>query len=256
MSPAPCDQRPLVDGHFGPGLSPEKERALRAHLPTCASCHAHYERHLLLARLDPAALSAEDRLGRGLGFAPHREGWFSFASAMPLALAGAAAVLLLLALPLRPHSAGEFTARGAPEGAPAAVEVRVYRVVAGHPEPVGSTIPAEAELAFAYANRAGKRYLMLFGVDEHKHVYWFHPSWTDPAQDPPAIQAEATPALKELPEAVTQKLDGHRLHLVGLFLEQPLSVKQVEALVAASAEGRPHPPGALEWDAELQVGGP
>ena len=32
--------------------------------------------------------------------------------------------------------------------------------------------------------RSGKRYLMIFGIDEHRHVYWYYPAWANPAEDP------------------------------------------------------------------------
>ena len=45
--------RRLVDAHFRGRLSPPGEREMRGHLVTCGPCRAHYDRHLLLARVDP-----------------------------------------------------------------------------------------------------------------------------------------------------------------------------------------------------------
>ena len=41
-------------------------------------------------------------------------------------------------------------------------------------------------LAFAYSNLAAQRYdgVMIFGVDERFTVYWYYPSWNDPATGP------------------------------------------------------------------------
>ena len=79
---------------------------------------------------------------------------------------------------------------------------------------------------------------MIFGIDEHRHVYWFYPSWTDAQSDPPAVAAPASMVLRELPDAVTQKLDGNLLQVEALFLDAPLTVKQVEGRIA-SFDGQP-----------------
>jgi MFS transporter, DHA1 family, tetracycline resistance protein len=59
--------RALVERHFAGTISQVEERSMRPHLPACESCRTYYERHLVLSRLDPDALAAEERLGRGLG---------------------------------------------------------------------------------------------------------------------------------------------------------------------------------------------
>jgi hypothetical protein len=66
-------RRRLVDRHFAGTISPEEERALRPHLPGCRDCRAYYQRYLVLARFDPAALAAEERIARGLGLCPKHE---------------------------------------------------------------------------------------------------------------------------------------------------------------------------------------
>jgi hypothetical protein len=262
MKTETCAQQRLVDGHFDSGLDPSSEHRLREHLLDCVSCRERYQRQLLLARLDPVAPDAQFRLARGLGLpsgTPSMWQWFSMPSfelrRASFAVAGLAALALVLVIAghgrTNTNALDGYEARGG--HAPLPVEVRVYRIQAGTPEPLGDELGAEQELAFAYANRSDKRWMMIFGVDEHRHVYWYFPSWTDPAQDPQSVPAGPSIELKELPEAVTQRLDGNQLHLVGLFSDQPLNVKQVEELVSQSPDGRPVVAGALSWDADFQV---
>ena len=62
--------RDLVDAHFAGRIAPVRERRMREHLPGCASCSRYYEKHLVLASLDPRAPSAQERMAVGLGIAP------------------------------------------------------------------------------------------------------------------------------------------------------------------------------------------
>lgn len=181
-----CLMRVQVDRHFSGTISPAAERAMREHLPTCNSCDDLYRRHLLLARLDPNALPSDERIARGLGL---RTGPKVVAMSLGAATIATAAAILLL----RVHPAAEgFSPRGnigAPS--PRASRVFVYDVRPGSPPvPVGDVLRAGDELAFAYENGAAKRRLAVFGVDEHGHVYWFHPGWTREVDDPVAIPIE------------------------------------------------------------------
>ena len=109
--------------------------------------------------------------------------------------------------------------------------LRAYRIRAGAaPMLAEGELGATDELAFGYLNPASRPWLLVYGVDEHGHVYWFHPSWDDPAQDPSAVQAAAGAGMHELPEAISHALDGRRLTLHGVLSERRLTVKQVEAL--------------------------
>jgi len=62
-----------IDAHFAGRGAVARERGLREHCLGCAPCRAYYERHLLLAELNPSALGVRERLARGLGLAsrPH-----------------------------------------------------------------------------------------------------------------------------------------------------------------------------------------
>ncbi|MBF5043151.1 hypothetical protein FGE12_12200 [Aggregicoccus sp. 17bor-14] len=126
----------------------------------------------------------------------------------------------------------------------------MYRIGAGAaPEPVEREVDARDELAFGYVNPEAKRWLLVYGVDEHGHVYWFHPSWEDPAENPRAIPAQPGAQVHELPEAISHALDGRALTLYGALSDERLSVKQVEQLLR---EHRPLP-GAQTSALELEV---
>jgi hypothetical protein len=219
--------RAAIDGHFGGGAGARDERRMREHLDGCARCVRYYERHLLLGELDPRARPADERLARGLGLRPARRRWAPFAG---LALAAAAACALLL-VPARP---GEFT----PRGHAAASELYVYRVQKGARAQrlaAGERIAARDELAFAYTNPERFERLMVFAVDDHGHVYWYYPAWTDAAATPSAIAIAPTAQLTELGEAVAHTFDDRGIELYALFTHAPLDVKTVEAALARHA---------------------
>lgn len=227
-----CPGRVHVDRHFAGTISTRDERSLRPHLLECDSCRAYYGRSHLLSQLDPTALRPEERLGRGLGLS--RPGHVLPYVVSALALA---ACLLLWA---RPHSATDgFAARGG-AAAPPASRVLVFQASERQtPARAGSSIGAHDELAFAYENGAAKARLMIFGVDEHAHVYWFYPAWTRVEDNPVAVPIATDGARHELPEAITQDLDGKQLLVHALFVDGATSVADVEGLL------RTHPSGPL-----------
>ena len=117
-----CTFREDVDRHFAGSLPLEAERHLREHLHGCAACRSYYQRHRLLATLDPEALPPEERLGRALGlvsvppmglhpqasWSPQRVG-----VAVTSVLAVAAALAIFLRASAGPGSGeGGFTPRG------------------------------------------------------------------------------------------------------------------------------------------------
>jgi hypothetical protein len=221
-----------VDAHFAARISPEGERELRLHLVECRACRSYYDRHLLLAELDPSAKRAEERLAVGLGLgAPAKR---ARSMALGWAAAMAAAALALVVLPLRYWRSDEFVARGL---APATAEpqVLVYQVPAGQrPRAPKSTIRRSDELAFAYANSPGYRRLMIFGVDEHRHIYWYHPAWSDAALDPHGIEIAPGGDVREIPEAISHSIDGRELTVFAIFTNEDLSVRKIEDMVRAA----------------------
>jgi hypothetical protein len=225
-----------IDAYFAGRLSPRDERRMRDHVGDCARCRRRYERHMLMAQLDPEALDARERIGRGLGVLVRPQPMRQVAIGL---LAAAAVVALVTALrPAASPALGEFAARGLgrPAGAPS---LEVY-----HSQPEQSFEPAAGairrgdELAFAYTNEANFAFLAVCGVDEHGHVYWYHPAWTTPAEDPESIRIEGGPRLRELPEAISQTLDSRELRIVAAFSSRPLHVREMERLLGANAEAR------------------
>lgn len=218
MTPDPRHVR-SVDRHFDGGLSPADEAEMRAHLPSCARCQARYERRLLLARLDPAAEPAEDRLARGLGFSarPRRSPgalrWSAFA------LAAATAIVLLV---------GTRVEEPQPRGGSVRPALLVYRVTGAGAAPSGERIQAGDELAFAYSNPSGRRFLLIYGEDEHGHVYWFHPGWPTGGAPPSAVAARPGAGPHELPEAVRHRFEGRRLRVTAVFTDERLGVGAFE----------------------------
>jgi hypothetical protein len=244
-----CSMHTQVDRHFAGTISPDAEHAMRAHIPACDSCRDLYRRHLLLARLDPKALRSDERIARGLGL---RTGPKVVAMRLGLMTAAAAAAALLLRV--HPGASG-FSARGNVEAPPPpASRVLVYDVRRGlPPAPAGDVLQNGDELAFAYENGAAKRRLAVFGVDEHGHVYWFHPAWTREADDPAAIPIESDDKRHELPEAVLQRFDGRHLEIRSVFVDEPVTVRQIEALLRQNPRGVLPLAGAVETSLTLEV---
>ena len=242
-----CLERARVDRHFAGVISAPEERVLRAHLLDCDTCRAYYGRQHLLARLDPTAMSAEERLGRALGIRARTPAWPYVASVVALA----ACALLWL----RPPSATDGFASRGEEAAQPASRVLVYQATErGTPVRAGSSLGRRDELAFAYENGAGKPRLMVFGTDEHAHVYWFYPEWIRPEDNPVAIPVATDGGRHELDEAITQHLDGNRLDIHALFVDGALSVQEVEALLRAHPSGPLPIPGAMQSTTSFIVG--
>jgi hypothetical protein len=218
-----CAERSLIDAHFAARGRPAVARRMFAHLGACDKCRRYYRRHLVLATIDPAALSVEARTAAALGLrAPRRAGWLVVGT---LAMT-AASLLLLLRAP-----APSFVARG---GAPVNV-LQLYRVHAGaRPERVepGARIARDDELAFAYVNPERRARLMIFAMDEHGHVYWYHPAWTDAATNPQAVAVAPSDRPIELGEAVAHAIDARTVTLYALFTDNAPTVREVERAIA------------------------
>lgn len=242
-----CIEKALVDAHFEGRISPKDETRLRTHLPTCASCTDYYERRALLASLDPEALSLEERLGRGLGLVAEdaastpsgsrsRPKTRSRLVVVALGLVAAAAIVLLVLAGRKKPDDGFASRGGLANGPP---YVRVYTSSGGGaPSPLEDAGPLrrDTELGFAYESVEGKGQLMIFGLDEHGHVFWYHPAWTDPKDDPGSVRVETGPGLHPLREAIAHDLDGRTLEIHALFSNAPRTVKTVEgALVGKKA---------------------
>lgn len=248
-----CAERATVDRHFAGKLSPEQEQRMRRHLPDCETCREHYENHMLLASIDPKAKSMEERLARGLGLggggdrSASRRGWIAAA-----ATATVAAACLVLAVQMSgPGEEDRFQPRGEDR---AKAELLAYRLKPGQkPAPVKDAISRKDELAFAYRNSSGKKYLMVFAVDEGGAVYWFHPAWTNPKENPTALPISSDGQLHELKEAVGHEYKGNTLKLYGLFLDSSMRIRQVEAALQRKGNDALNIPGAIIKTSRLKV---
>jgi len=224
----------LIDRHFAGRIDPDGEQGMREALAECSACKSHYERQLLLARLDPHAIHAKVRLGRGLGLSPFRARtrlWGTIVATT--AMAAAAVVVVLPRLTSTSTRSSEYGARGASEGA---ARLFVHRLKGKMPpERLGKTMAAGEELAFAYQNPAGFSHLLVFALDTAHRVYWYHPAWTDPGQRPSAVSIQAGAEVRELPEAIRHPLPAGALRIFGVFARRALTVADVEKAVADMA---------------------
>ncbi|AKQ70159.1 hypothetical protein A176_007071 [Myxococcus hansupus] len=169
----------------------------------------------------------------------------------PVAVAGLA--LLVVRLPSASTDPLGFTARGAGNAA-AQARLLAYAVApGGHTRLLGPTLRPEQELAFAFRNPDAHRFLMVFARDASGRVHWYHPGWTDEASNPSAIPIPAGDTLRELPEAISHPLVPGPLTLHAVFLESPLTVKQMESLVARGDLEAVLPAGAESLSLQLQV---
>lgn len=259
-----CIESALVDEHFEGKISPERESRLRAHLAGCDSCSSYYERRVLFAKLDPSALSLEDRLAIGLGLprapAESEPGESTTAKGEPPApsprrkvlvmavtLFAAAAVLLLWFFGKKPADDG-IASRGKHDSS--VPYVRVYQSTKGGvPEPLTGPVHRTSELAFAYESTPDYDKLMIFGLDEHGHVYWYYPAWTDPSMNPASVTLATNPDLHPLREAVAHDLDGRTLEVHALFSHESRTVLQIESALA----GKKAPQGPLRFPDSLDV---
>ncbi|MCL2450960.1 MAG: hypothetical protein FWD17_18605 [Polyangiaceae bacterium] len=258
-----CSLASHVRRHFDGTISPEAEHAMRQHLPGCSSCRQAYRRHLLLARLDPSAMPARERLGRAIGLGSNHQaarGWVA------LAAAAAVALIILPRMPLGqgaarpgapsdlsvPSSGNEYALRGQP--VEPASRVFVYEVPDhGRPVRVKTTLRPDEGLAFAYENGRGKHRLAIFGVDEHGHVFWFHPAWTADTDTPVAIPIETDDRRHELPEAIRHDFDGAHLEIRSVFLDDAISVREIENMLKHTPSGPLPVAGAIESSLSLEV---
>ncbi|WNG47119.1 hypothetical protein F0U60_25575 [Archangium minus] len=251
-----CDMTPLVDRHFAASISPEDERRMRTHVTGCATCRDRYTRLELLSRLDPRAPKAQERLARGLGFSSHAVSVRSTPWIPTLTVLAAACVALLLVRVPGVREDTAFTPRGG-EAVAGPARLVVYAVGQdGNVAPVGDTVRPEQELAFGYRNPEAKRFLMVFGVDSAGRVHWYFPSWTVPEEDPTSIPISPGDDLHELPEAISQSLAPGRLAVHAVFLDTPLTVRQMEERLGAAGPQdvtAALPEGALHSTLELQV---
>ena len=245
-----CRDRAWVDAHFRGDIHPKDEQRMRQHLPGCTQCMARYNKRLIYERIDPRAIGVTARLERGLGLRRRRAVDF-FRFAVP-----AACILVALVFFVIPRSSEDvgFRSRGGKgiesrRAVEPEVGIEVYRVRGGRSVRAQGAIDAADDLAFAYRNRAGKRRLLLFGMDEQSNIEWYQPAWSDASANPTAVSIEKGADLRELPEAIARTLAGPSMRVTAWFVDDAITVRQAEILIRA---GRT-PPGAAVTTEVLQV---
>jgi hypothetical protein len=228
---ADCAFLVRVDAHFEGRLRSGEVHALFEHLPDCPTCRDRYERQLVVEALDPQAPGPRTRLRRGLPLVvPPRT-----AIAATVAAFGIAAGVALVVLGRGRQNEG-FSLRGKAGDSGAPTRVEIFRIAPGTAaRRVDEAIQHDDELAFAYANPTGKARILVFAVDEHRHVYWYYPAWTDPKDAPLAVPIRTSKELVEMQEAVAQPIDASRITLFAVFTDRPVDVREVEARVATSS---------------------
>jgi hypothetical protein len=235
-------QRSRIDRYFVRGLSPRAEQAMRQHVARCARCRRRYEANLAAeAALPGGALLAEQRLWQGItGAASAPDTARASLRARRFMLAGAFSAATLVAVvwfsPWRERQPGGLVERGSheDEALHRTPSLQIFRRgEASVPEPVRDTIHGGDALMFAYSN-PGRRYrfLMVFGVDDHRRIFWYYPAYERDVDAPRAIAIQAERLGVELGDAVTHALVEGGLRVYGLFLEDSATVSAIEMLVA------------------------
>lgn len=247
-----------IGAHFAGDSSPRREQPMREHVLSCNGCKEYYERRMLLAKLDPRAVPRKVRLARGLGFHPgtSRTSRAIISFLAPAAIAASIGVVITI----RDTDKSEFTSRGSTASSTSLL--RVCTLEPGvTPKLDTNTIARDQELAFVYRNHQNKKHLMVFAIDVYAideqraaqpSVYWFQPAWTEPSENPVSIAIKPD-GPHELRDAVKHHFKGNTVRLVSVFLDNAVSVLEVEQLLAKEP-GRPLPlAGAIESSILLGV---
>jgi hypothetical protein len=254
---ATCARASLVDAHFAGDISCRGERRLRAHLQACSSCHARYERWLVLAELDPGVPSRADRIAVGLGL-PARS---PLSSAVQAAwfLAATTGSLSLVLVASHERARDPETAQEAVAAPSAEAEFAVYSV--GRDGVPPALLHSEQEIAphqalgFAYAKAGATKHLAIFGVDGERRVVWYHPPAVDSATTAPLLPITNGELLHELSYAFTETLNEGTLRFFAIFTNRDdLRASEVERAVAmATPELEFHLPGCELRHVRLNV---
>ena len=99
---------------------------------------------------------------------------------------------------------------------------------------VKSQISQDAQLVFGYLNHPpvseqAYSHLMIFGIDQQAHVFWYYPAFQELGTDPKSISIQ--PGKHPLPDRVEHSLHTGRLCIFALFTKSALRVSQMEQMV-------------------------
>lgn len=243
MSTAPHrDIQKAIDIHFKGRGTPQNHALIMEHLPDCPDCHQYFKKRMFLAEMIPGAPTQQERIGATVGLsaprAPRAMGFSAFVSAAAMA-AG-----VFLVWPTTQSSDDGFQSRGNKDRVVAPVESQeVFAYVASDGAEnalVKKEIRHSDELIFSYRNNSSASHLMVYGVDEQKNVYWYHPAWVDAADNPSAVPIAQSEKVIALPLAVAHAYQGANLQLFALFLnerEAGMTVQNLERLLENDGQG-------------------
>jgi hypothetical protein len=176
-----------------------------------------------------------------------RARWRSTAPLGFAVAAAAAAVVLPVVLAKRAPTPGplqtEFRAKSAaanPDPRSRWIALNAFRLSGnGPPEPLHGVLHVDDGLLFSYTNLgpAPFSHLMVFGIDEQRHVYWYYPAFLDPRDNPTGITIEKGASRVALDEVVAHRYRAGRLTVFGLFSDRAFSVSDVERAVEHGTGG-------------------
>ena len=98
------------------------------------------------------------------------------------------------------------------------------------PEPLRDILHIGDGLLFSYTNLGPEpfSYLMIFGVDGNRRVYWYYPAFLDARDNPKGIDIEKGASRAGLQEVIAHPYRVGPLTLFGLFSDKALSVFDIE----------------------------
>jgi hypothetical protein len=224
-----CAWSARIDAHFERRTGVEEERLMREHVTTCVACRERYRRWLLYEKLALPEEARAERLAAPFGVRLSRRAWLPRLLVPSLALA--AGLAGLVALVPREAAESEFRPRGGGSTNQHG-SLELYRVAGGRSVRCEGELHRGESLAFTYSNPSQQRYLMVFVTDEHSRVYWLAPVWSVPSETPRAVAISGSATPTEFRQATQHDFLGTQLRVRALFLDEPLTVREVEALLS------------------------
>jgi hypothetical protein len=168
----------------------------------------------------------------------HRSRWWSPRVFGLAAAAAALAVLLPTVLLDRRHAAmgpeNEYRAKSALPAHDARsrwIALNAFRLSGeAAPQPIHDVLHKEDGLLFSYTNLGPEpfSYLMIFGIDEDRHVYWYYPAFLDARDNPKGIDIVKGGSRVGLQEVIAHPYREGTLILFGLFSDRAVSVSDIE----------------------------
>jgi len=249
-------------------LTANQAAALQAHVATCSRCREKQAEIqttvgdvVQVATAKPGMADAEfaARVGRAIRAPetsqPAKRGlpWPVWAAAAVVALLPAMFFLRSYG-PLRGNDVGTFTARGG-EARPAKAEALLVRD--GKLLPLeGQRLRATDAMAVRVKNQGMRSiHVLAFAQDRAGEVHWLYPAYRDGAENPYAVEIPAGANTHLLPDLVTPESPAAGpMVVMTVLLDRPITVKEVEARLAKSADPALAFPGGVvnQWSISME----